>query len=120
MTADQIHQLRPRLGAYLRRFDDCFAHAQTRAHLATYVAGQLSDLPRTSVEPIALDAGVPPKTLQQFLSLLKWDHAKLRDRLQQLVTRAHATRPAIATLDDTAGPKQGDNTPGLKPQPSNP
>src|SRR5262249_47114058 len=116
MTADQIHQLRPRLGAYLRRFDDCFAHAQTRAHLATYVAGQLSDLPRKSVEPIALDAGVPPKTLQQFLSLLKWDHAKLRDRLQQLVAREHASRRAIAIIDDTAGPKQGDKTPGVKRQ----
>jgi len=29
----------------------------------------LSDLPRKSIEPIADHAGVPPRTLQQFLSL---------------------------------------------------
>ena len=116
MTADQIHRLRPRLDEYLSLFDDCFTHVNTRAHLATYVAGQLSDLPRKSVEPIALDAGVPPKTLQQFLSLLKWDHAKLRDRLQQVVAREHTSRRAIGIIDDTACPKQGDKTPGVKRQ----
>jgi SRSO17 transposase len=116
MTADQIRQLRPRLDEYLSLCDDCFAHANTRAHLATYVAGQLSDLHRKSVEPIALEAGVPPKTLQQFLSLLKWDHARLRDRLQRAVAREHKSRRAVAIIDDTACPKQGNKTPGVKRQ----
>jgi len=33
-----------------------------------YVRGQLSDLLRKSIEPIALEAGVPPRTLQFFFS----------------------------------------------------
>ena len=52
-----------------------------RAHLGVYVRGQLSDLPEKSVEPIALEAGVAPRTLQEFLSQLKWDEDRMRDRL---------------------------------------
>src|SRR4051794_25412135 len=77
----------PRLDAFLRHFDDCFVNARTRAHLATYVAGQLSDLPRKSVRTMARAARVPPRTLQEFLSLARWDHGGLRDHLQQLVVR---------------------------------
>ena len=39
------------------------------ATCGSYVQGQLSDLPRKSVEPMAGLAGVPPRTLQEFLSL---------------------------------------------------
>ena len=33
MDADQIRRLRPQLTCYLKRFDDCFARKDTRAHL---------------------------------------------------------------------------------------
>ncbi len=58
MDCQEIRRLKPELGRYLKRFADCFARKDTRAHLPVYVAGQLSDLPRKSVEPIALAAGV--------------------------------------------------------------
>ena len=54
MDAQQIRQLKPKLTEFLGRFDDCFARRDTRAHLPVYVEGQLSDLQRKSVEPIAL------------------------------------------------------------------
>jgi SRSO17 transposase len=51
------------------------------------VNGQLGPLERKSVEPIALDAGVPPRSLQEFLSLHRWDHEKVRRRVKELVAR---------------------------------
>ena len=63
MDAQQIRQLKPMLTRYLKRFDDCFARKDTRAHLPVYVEGQLSELRRKSVEPIAKAAGVPVRTL---------------------------------------------------------
>ena len=42
----------------LGEFDDCFARREPRDHLRTYVSGQLSDLERKSVEPMALAAEV--------------------------------------------------------------
>jgi SRSO17 transposase len=116
MDAERIRQLRPELRRYLREFDDCFERAGTRAHLPVYVRGQLSDLPRKSVEPIALAEGVAPRTLQEFLSLLEWDELRLHDRLQELVARDHASRRAIGVIDETGCPKKGDKTPGVQRQ----
>ena len=116
MTVDQIEALGPALDAYLAEFDDCFGRADTRGHLGTYVRGQLSDLPRKSVEPIAVAAGVPPRTLQQFLSAAQWQHGMVRDRVQQVVARDHADPMAVGQIDETACPKKGDRTPGVKRQ----
>ena len=73
MDIHQIRQLEPKLVQFLDHFHDCFDRKDTRAHLGTYVRGQLSDLPQKSVEPIALEADVAPRTLQEFLSQLKWE-----------------------------------------------
>lgn len=72
MDAQAIRGLRPMLARFLQRFDDCFSRKDTRAHLSVYVNGQLSDLQRKSVEPIALAAGVPVRTLQEYLSQHRW------------------------------------------------
>ncbi len=64
MVVDQIRQLEWRLAEFLAQFHDCFGRKDTRAHLGAYVRGQLSDLPQKSVEPIALEAAVAPRTLQ--------------------------------------------------------
>ena len=76
----------------------------------TYVAGQLSDLLRKSIEPIALEAGTPPRTLQRFLESMEWDEMRLRDRLQGIVVRDHAHGHAIGTIDESGYPKKGCNT----------
>ncbi len=116
MDAEQIRQLEPKLDCFLQRFADCFARKDTRAHLGIYVRGQLSNLPEKSVEPIALEAGVAPRTLQEFLSQLKWDDDRLRDRVQQIVRAEHACAHAIGIFDETSDPKKGDKTPGVQKQ----
>src|SRR5260370_6543329 len=116
MDADQIRQLRPALGRYLRQFDDCFGNSCSRAHLPIYIRGHLSNLPRKSVEPIALAEGVAPRTLQEFLSLLEWDERRLVDRVHQLVAREHASPHAVGVIDETGRPKKGTKTPGVQRQ----
>lgn len=116
MEVQQLRKLRPRLRQFLKRFDDCFPRKDTRGHLPVYVSGQLSDLPEKSVEPIAINAGVPVRTLQEFLSQHRWDHDKARDRLQQIVRDEHAGPGAIAVFDETSDVKKGDKTPGVQRQ----
>lgn len=116
MDAEQIRQLGPKLDLFLGRFADCFGRKDTRAHLGVFVRGQLSDLPEKSVEPMALEAGVAPRTLQEFLSLLKWDENRMRDRLQEFVVAEHSGRHTIGILDETSDPKKGDKTPGVQKQ----
>ncbi|HEX9781352.1 MAG TPA: transposase [Opitutaceae bacterium] len=110
MDANTILQIRPALTGFLHQFDDCFARSQTREHMSTYVQGQLGPLPRKSVEPIADAAGTPPRTLQEFLSLSRWDEAMMRDRLQQRVARHHAHEHAVGLFDESSFLKKGDKT----------
>ena len=116
MDADQIRLLKPELQRYLKRFDDCFERSDTRGHLPVYVEGQLSDLPRKNCEPIADAQGIPPRTLQQFLSLLDWDHGLMKTKLQQLIAAEHASAHSVGIIDETACPKKGEKTPGVQRQ----
>jgi SRSO17 transposase len=116
MDIPQIRKLKPRLRQFLKRFDDCFPRKDTRAHLPVYVSGQLSDIPEKSVEPIALNADVPPRTLQEFLSQHRWDQGRLRDKLQAIVRDEHAGPHSIGIIDETSDVKKGDKTPGVQRQ----
>lgn len=110
MDADTILRIKPALTQYLHEFDDCYGRVTARRHLDTYVQGQLSDLPRKSVEPIADAAGIPPRTLQEFLSLYRWDESAMRDQAQQRVARRHAHPHSVGILDETSFLKKGKKT----------
>jgi SRSO17 transposase len=110
MTAEQILSLGPELATFLDEFHDCFVRSEPRGHLASYIRGQLSDLPRKSVQPIADFTQTSRRTLQEFLDWSPWDHALLRDRVQQLVARDHGDPRAIGIFDDSGHPKSGVKT----------
>ena len=116
MDATEFGQLQPMLTGYLGEFADCFSQKGTRAHLRTYLGGQLSNLPRKSVEPMADAAGVPVRTLQEFLSQLRWDEDRLRERLQQRVARTHPSHRSVGLIDETSFRKKGQKTPGVQRQ----
>ena len=110
MDAETVLRIKPALTRYLHEFDDCFGRSQTRGHLGTYVRGQLGPLGRKSVEPMADAAGTPARTLQEFLSLSRWDEPRLRDVLQRRVSRRHASLKSVGIIDETSFVKKGDKT----------
>jgi SRSO17 transposase len=116
MDIPRLRKLKPALKKFLDRFEDCFPRKDTRAHLPVYISGQLSDLPEKSVEPIALNAGVPVRTLQEFLSQHAWDHDLARDRLQAIVRDEQAGPHPVGIFDETSDVKKGDKTPGVQRQ----
>src|SRR4051794_21651152 len=67
MTEQQLLALEPDLACFLRTFLFCCDYTQTFDHLGTCVRGLLSDLPRKTAEPIALQAGTAARTMQEFL-----------------------------------------------------
>jgi SRSO17 transposase len=116
MTVDEILSLGPALADFLTEFADCFGRSEPREHLRHYVRGQLSNLQRKSVEPIALFNNIAPRTLQEFLNSDVWDHPRLRERVQQIVARDHEDPKAIGIVDDSGHPKSGKMTPGVQRQ----
>jgi SRSO17 transposase len=116
MDVSTIRSMKKDLMQYLSEFDDCFCRRGSRRGLRTYVSGQLSDLPRKSIEPMALDAGVAPRTLQCLITNLPWDDQRFRDKTQRIVARDHSHPQAVGTIDDTGHPKKGTHTPGVQRQ----
>jgi SRSO17 transposase len=110
MDADTILSIRPALTQFLHEFDGYFGRITARQHLSTYIEGQLGPLPRKSIEPMADAAGIPPRNLQQLLSLYHWDESAMRDRCQQLVAARHGHPHTIGILDETSFAKKGDKT----------
>jgi SRSO17 transposase len=125
MTEDQIADLGPALTGFLGGFRGFFACRATFSHLGAYCRGLLSDLPRKSVEPIALAAGAAVRTLQEFLTHHAWDHAGMRDEIQRRVVRDHLPAPGagaaegvgtVGWIDETSVAKKGNKTPGVQRQ----
>lgn len=116
MDAKQMTRLGRDLMDFLSEFDDCFGRSEPREHLRTYVRGQLTDLPRKSIEPMALASGTPPRTLQRFVESVQWDEHRLRDRLQRRVARDHAHPQAIGIIDESGHPKKGRHTAAVQRQ----
>jgi SRSO17 transposase len=122
MTEQQLSDLQPALDDFLAPLLGCCRYAPTALHLGTYVRGLLSDLPRKTAEPLALRAGTPVRTLQEFLRDHAWDAAALTQRLRD---RAAQRLPAIddptglgtvGLIDETSATKDGTKTPGVQRQ----
>jgi SRSO17 transposase len=116
MDRAELRALRSDLDTFLGEFKDCFARRRTADHLGVYVRGQLGPLPRKSVEPIALEADVPPRTLQEFFSIHSWSAEDMGTCVRRIVARDHADAGAIGILDETSFAKKGDKTAGVQRQ----
>jgi hypothetical protein len=109
---EDLALLGPALESYLAEFADV-GIAPTRKLIAAYLRGQLGPLSRKSVMPMAREAGIAPRTLQELLSLHRWDEDLLIDTLQRHTWRAHGAGDAVATILETWCPKKGRRTPGV-------
>jgi len=116
MDASVILQIKPELTRFLHQFDGYFGRVTTRRYLALYIEGQLSPLPRKSIEPMADAFGVPPRNLQEFLGQFCWDEQGIRDELQQYVARRHTHPQSVGAIDETSFVKKGDQTAGVQRQ----
>jgi SRSO17 transposase len=116
MTLSQIAGLGKRLVVFLGLFADCFRRRESRMLAQIYIQGQLSDVHRKTLEGIALEFGIAPRTLQRFMETSKWDELKVLDRGQQTIARDHAHPEAIGIVDESGVSKSGDDTVGVKSQ----
>jgi SRSO17 transposase len=121
MTDQDIARLGPAFASFLHHFRPCFLQRRTAAHFDSYCRGLLSDLPRKSVEPIALACGAAVRTVQEFLTTAAWDQDQARDRLQRRLADHLDSLPTdplgtLCVIDETNCLKQGAHTPGVQRQ----
>lgn len=66
------------LKGFHEEFKDCFFRSESRDNFFRYTAGQLSNLEKKSIEPIALNIqGGNVRSMQKFISDVVWDEDKL-------------------------------------------
>lgn len=115
MTVDQMTGLGPALSEFLDEFRDGFGRCELRGKQSKSLRRQLSKLPRKSAEPMALAAGITPRTLQEFLASDDGDQDCLRGHTQRVIVRDHADEPANLASTKVGGndfefycPKRGE------------
>ncbi len=121
MTDQEIAGLGSAFAGYLGRYRECFGQARIAAHFDNYGRGLLSELPRKSVEPIALACGTAVRTLQEFLTTADWQHESAREQLQRRCVEVLDGLPddpvgTVGVIDETSCAKKGDRTPGVQRQ----
>jgi SRSO17 transposase len=125
MTKDEILGLGSALRTHLQSYRRYLGGKAIQGHIDTYCRGLLSDLPRKSVEPMALDGGATVRSLQLLLTQHDWDEAGLRDEMQRRIVQEHLPAPgqqrsdavgAVAWIDETSVAKKGEKTPGVQRQ----
>jgi SRSO17 transposase len=113
-----VEALADDLLAYHALFAPLFVRAEQRHCALTYLQGQLTDLDRKSIEPMALahpDGNV--QALQQFISLGKWDDAAVLKTHRQLVADTLGDlESGVLILDGCDFPKQGRHSVGVARQ----
>jgi SRSO17 transposase len=65
---------------------------------------------------MALEAGTAVRTLQEFMSLHRWDEAAAASRLRGMVQKEHGDPNAIGVIDESGHAKKGEKTAGVKRQ----
>ena len=116
MDSTDIAKFRADLTRLIRRFDSCAPDKNTRNYFRIYTAGLVSHLPRKNCEAIALQANMPVRSVQWFLSKQGWDHQKMHNKLQKIIAKAHAGKHSIGVIDETSFVKKGEKTPGVQRQ----
>lgn len=110
MKAEEVGALGGKLSRFLGPFERFFATWKGRQHFRVYIEGQLGPLERKSIEPIADAAGVPSRLLQGFLSVLTWDEAAIRNKVQEIMKRKHSGDEGVLIIDETSFAKKGTET----------
>jgi SRSO17 transposase len=120
------HNLAPRdvaaladdLVAYHAYFAPLFQRSEQRKWALAYLQGQLLELDRKSIEPMALalqDGNV--QGMQQFISVGPWDDERVLEQHQQLVAETLGdAETGVLILDGCDFPKQGTYSVGVARQ----
>lgn len=106
-----------RLIEFVGSFASLFYRKEQRVLSKLYVQGQLSELQRKSIEPIATFHHRPRRGLQRFIGAGKWEDAGVRSELhRQVDAEIGDPEDGVLCLDGSGFPKKGDHSVGVTRQ----
>src|SRR4051812_50161253 len=116
VTPDVVRGCQDRLTTFLQRYLPRFSRAEQRPHAELVLRGLLSGLQRKPCEPIAVEAGVHRKPVQNFVGAGGWDDEAVMAELRGHAREVLADPQAVLILDPSGFPKSGTESCGVARQ----
>ena len=116
VTPEQVRGCQDRITTFLQRYLPRFYRAEQRTHATLVIRGLLSGLQRQTCEPIAVEAGVHRKPVQNFVGAGGWDDEAVMAELRSHAREALGHPDAVLILDPSGFPKSGGESCGVARQ----
>ena len=99
------------------QFADCFSREEPRENFSQYMAGQMSQLDRKSIEPIALNVqSAKVRAMQHFLSDIAWEEDRILSRYHDMVSEDLGDAEGVLIFDESGFVKKGNDSIGVARQ----
>jgi SRSO17 transposase len=99
------------------QFADCFSREEPRENFYQYMAGQMSQLERKSIEPIALSVeSAKVRAMQHFLSDIVWEEERILSRYHDLLSVDLGNAEGVLIFDESGFVKKGNDSVGVSRQ----
>ena len=96
------------------QFADCFSREEPRKNFQLYMAGQMSQLERKSIEPIALNVeNAKVRAMQHFLSDVVWEEEIILSRYHDMVSADLGDTEGALIFDESGFVKKGNDSIGV-------
>jgi SRSO17 transposase len=107
----------PELAEFLSHFHVHFAQQRSRATLARYLSGLLTEHPNKNCDTLAaVVQGTTEQQLHHLLTAMVWDEIDLNRQRIKVMHRLRTERDGVLVLDDTGFAKQGRHSVGVARQ----
>ena len=115
---DDLQTLMKELNVYHALYADCFGRVEHGPLSQMYLQGLLSNLPRKSVEPMAITISGESRVtgLQKFIGTGVWEVDALAEKHRQEAARTIADAEGVWSLDGSDFPKKGKESVGVARQ----
>jgi SRSO17 transposase len=116
ITPDEVTACSEQLLTFLQRYLPLFKRSEQRANATIVLQGKLSGLERKTSEPIANQAGVHRKPIQDFVGNGAWHDEAFLAELRCHVRQEWGDKNAVLIIDPSSFPKKGTESCGVQRQ----
>lgn len=117
LETEDIDSFMEELRGFHQEFADCFSRQEPRNNFFHYMVGQLSQLERKSIEPIALNVeNAKVRALQFFVSDVLWNETKILSKYHNMVAEDLGDGDGVVIFDESGFVKKGDDSAGVARQ----
>jgi SRSO17 transposase len=105
------------LRGFHHEFRDCFLRSEPREHFFQYMVGQISQMERKSIEPIALRVeGAKVRPMQRTISESIWDEKKMLGKYHRMIAKEMGDSNGVLIFDESGFVKKGNDSAGVARQ----